>query len=86
MVAYSSKLMSKEKIEKEASSKSILKTIREIETLIAGKPLSSRSRLRSKLHAKIYKLLRIKAMNWYREGLKGDMKLSQCKTTESPRP
>lgn len=70
MISHSSILKTREKIEKEASSKSILKTIREIETIIAGKPLSSRSQLRSKLHAKIYKLLRIKAMNWYRKGFK----------------
>lgn len=53
-----------------ASSKSLNKTIKEIDSLIDNNPISADSQLRKKLHEKLYELLEQEAVHWYRKGFK----------------
>lgn len=59
-----------EEIEKEASSKTINKTVRELKALLDGERISADSPLRAKLHDTLFKLLRQKARWWYLRGFK----------------
>lgn len=53
-----------------ASSRSLNKTIKEIDSLIDNNPISTDSQLRKKLHEKLYELLEQEAVHWYRKGFK----------------
>ena len=62
--------MSREDIEREASSRSINKTIGEITRLSRGERIGSDGRLREKLHDVLFRLLRQKARFWYQRGFR----------------
>lgn len=57
-------------IEIRASSKSLNLTIKEIDALIDGKPISTNGLLRTQLHDKLFKLLQKEARVWYGIGFK----------------
>ncbi|MCL4475628.1 MAG: hypothetical protein M1508_05320 [Nitrospirae bacterium] len=85
MKIYGSKVESRADIEKAASSRTINKTIRDIEALMKGNPLSSSSDLRIKLHDKIYELLQSEAKYWYRRGFKRGHKTVARKFKNAPK-
>jgi len=57
-------------IEKEASSKSINKTITELRRLMKAKRISASGPLRKKLHGLLFRLLQEKAEFWYQRGFR----------------
>jgi hypothetical protein len=61
-----------EEIETRGSSKSIIKTISEIDALLEGMRISPTvdSPLREELHNKLYKLLSRVAESWFKQGFK----------------
>lgn len=63
-------MKSVEDIEKEASSRSINKTINEIVRLSQGRRISSNGQLHEKLHQMLFQLLHEKARFWYQRGFK----------------
>jgi hypothetical protein len=56
--------------EQRGSSKSLQKTISEIDALLEGKQISADGDMRAELHAKIFKLLFREAIYWYKQGFK----------------
>lgn len=72
-------------IEREASSKSIQKTLKEIQMLMAGKRISPTGLLRKKLHDTLYSLLSDKACWWYERGFRRGHESAFLKGKDVPR-
>lgn len=73
-----------ENIEKEASSRSINKTINELACLSKGKRIASDGHLREKLHDTLFRLLREKARFWYQRGFRRGHEAAREKSKRVP--
>ncbi len=73
-----------EDVEKEASSRSINRTISEIIRLSQGKRISSVGQLRKKLHSVLFHLLNEKARFWYQLDFKRGHETARKKSKQVP--
>ena len=67
----------KETIEKKASSKSLNRTIKDLETLLERKRISTQSPKRQEMHDILFELLRSEARRWYQRGFHRGHETSQ---------
>lgn len=73
-----------EDIEKEASSRSIYKTINELARLSKGNRIAVDGHLRKKLHGALFQLLREKARFWYQRGFRRGHEAAREKSKRVP--